>query len=200
MRISEGQTKDIAMLENAVSLSQLNLDNLREGDRLNLKEDLYDLTRRGWLGDHKEEFLRQLTVEQIGTIQANFRHCFESLAKGKKSVSWKIDTPKQLVFAAYSEKVDQPFEYGIMAPDPVHAAEIALVLLLIRSRITPERFRECPECGSFFLLLRKPDKRNFYCSQRCAGRVATRNSRRGKREGVKPKIKRGKPKRVIDLD
>src|SRR5262245_15815468 len=85
VRISEGETKDIAMLKNVVSLSQLNVAALRQGDLLNLKEDLYDLTGRAWIGDHKEEFLRQLTVEQIRTIQAKFRHCFESLAKDKKS-------------------------------------------------------------------------------------------------------------------
>jgi hypothetical protein len=201
MRSADGETRDIEMLKNAVSLSQLNVGALREGDLLNLKEDLYDLTARGWMGDHKEEFLRRLTVEQIGTIQAKFRHCFESLAKGNKSLSWKIDTPMKLAFAAYSEKVNEPFEYDIMAPDPVHAAGISLVFLLIRSRVTPERFRKCPECGSLFLLLRKPDKRTFYCSQRCAGRVATRNFRRGKPESIKRKMKTiRKPKRAMDLD
>lgn len=197
MRIAGGEARDIEMLKNAVSLSQLNLDTLREGDLLNLKEDLYDLTGRGWMGDHKEQFLRRLTVEKIGTIQAKFRDCFESLANGNKSVSWKIDTPMKLAFEAYSEKVNEPFEYEIMAPDPVHAAGVSLVFLLIRSGVTPERFRKCPECGSLFLLLRKPDKRNFYCSQRCAGRAATRSSRRGKREGGKPKMKR--PRRAIEL-
>ena len=185
MRIADGNTRDIEMLKNAVLLSQLNLDSLREGDLLNLKEDLYDLTGSGRISDHKEEFLRRLTMKQIGTIQARFRHCFESLANGSKLVSWRIDAPIKLAFAAHSEKANEHFEYDIMAPDPLHAVGISLIFLLIRSRVTPERFRKCPECGSLFLLLRKPDKRNFYCSQRCAGRVATRNSRRGRREGIK---------------
>lgn len=189
MTIGDGAMRDIEILKNVVSLSQLNLDTLREGDLLNLKEDLYHLTSRGRMNDHKEEFLRRLTVKQIATIQARFRNCFESLAEGNQSVSWRIDTPIKLVFAAYSEKANEPFEYEITTPDPVYATEISLVCLLIQSRVTPERFRKCPECGLLFLLLRKPDERNFYCSQKCAGRVATRNSRRDKRGDIKLEAK-----------
>ena len=191
MRIAHENTKDIEILKNIVSLSQLKLDTLREGDLLNLKEDLHALVARGRVDEHKQEFLQQLTIEKIATIQENFINWLEALVKGEKSVSWKIDTPLKMAFAAYSDKVNEPFDYQVVTPDPVHRTGVSFLFLLIRSGVTPERFRKCPECDSIFLLLRKPDKRQFYCSQKCAARVATRNSRRAKGQGGKHKMGTG---------
>jgi len=190
MRIAHENRRDIEIVKKIVSLSQLDLDTLREGDRLNLKEDLHALAVRGRVDKHKQEFLQQLTIEKIATIQENLFNWFEALAKGEKLLSWEINTPTKMAFAA-SDNINEPFDYQILAPDPVHTTSISLLFLLIRSGITPGRFRKCPECGSIFLLLRKPDKRNFYCSHRCAARVATRNSRRAKGQGGKRKIKTG---------
>src|SRR5215510_10536411 len=162
MRIAHENTKDIEILKNIVSLSQLKLDTLREGDLLNLKEDLYELVGRGKVD--KQKFLQQLTMEQIATIQENFRHSFEALANGNKSVRWKIDTPMKVVILASSNKTNEPFDYQVVTmypakkfnrPDPLYTAGVSLLFLLIRSGVTPERFRKCPECDSIFLLLRK---------------------------------------------
>src|SRR4030095_1228726 len=97
----------------------------------------------------------------------------------------------KLAFVVYSDKFDEPFDFQIATSDPVYTARVSLLFLLIRSGITPDRFRQCPECDSIFLLLRKPDKRQFYCSPRCAARVANRNSRRAKREVGKRMMRMG---------
>src|SRR4030095_5592466 len=107
MRIAHENTRDIETLKNIVSLSQLNLDTLREGDLLNLKEDLYELAGRGRVDNRKREFLQKLTLERITEIQENFRHSFEALTQGDKSVSWKIDVPMKLAFVVYSDKCDE---------------------------------------------------------------------------------------------
>src|SRR5262245_32963949 len=109
MRMAESSTRDVELLKKAVSMSQLDLDTLRAGDLLNVKEDLYDITRRGQGGGdhHKEEFLRRLTPEKIGIIQARFRHCFESLVEGEKSIFWTVDTRTELIVGVHWENIKQ---------------------------------------------------------------------------------------------
>jgi hypothetical protein len=139
----------------------------------------------------------------IGRILKSASRCsrifFESLVKGEKSIFWTVDTRTELIVGVHWENIKQPFQYDIAAADPMHAAGVSLLFLLVHSGVTPERFRKCPECEELFLLFRKPDSRSFYCSRRCAGRVATRNFRTGKRERIKPKTKIQKPRRIIEF-
>jgi hypothetical protein len=184
---------DVEMLKKAVSLSQANLAELRDGDILNFKEDLWDLTGRGYSMDEtKEGFVKRLTLDQLKKIQAEFSRCFAELADGGTDVAWKTEGPK-MFFVAWTDSRSKTFNYSMYSPDPIEQTAVSLIQLLVRSRATPEQFRRCPECQTIFFLGRKPDKRNFYCSQRCAVRVAVRNSRKREEEKERKK-KHGKRK------
>jgi len=189
---TDGRTKDIEILKKMVSMSQINLTDLRHGDLLNLKEDLCDLVGYGSTGEHREKFFRQLTTDHIARIQGLFRMWVKALIEGKKSFSWTVSAPSKHVFEANAQSPSERFEYNVIFPDPVDAAAISFNFLVCRSDVAPNRFRECPECGLLFFLSRKPDERTFYCSTRCASRAATRNYREGKGKYVKtrPHLKR----------
>src|SRR5262249_43301090 len=157
-------------------------------------------TGRGYSMDEtKEGFVRRLTLDQLKKIQGEFKHCFADLADGGTDVAWKAEAPK-MFFVAWTDSRSKTFNYSMYSSDPVEQSVVSLIQLLVRSRATPEQFRRChapsgapgsPECQTIFFLGRKPDKRNFYCSQRCAVRVAVRNSReKQKEEGEKEKQSR----------
>jgi len=185
MTSAENEVSNIEMLKKAVTFSQENLAALRAGDIMNLKDDLWEFTGRAYtLDERKEDFMKRLSVEQLGEIQKAFKTTFAELAGGKMtdgrmSVVWRADGPNAY-FVAMTDAKSKPFDYGIYSLNLVDAAMITLIGHLVRSRATPEQFRRCPECESLFFLGRKPDNRNFYCSQRCAVRVAVRNSRNNK--------------------
>ena len=113
IRIAHENTQDLESLKKLVLFSQLDLDNLREGDLLNVKEDLYELVGRGRDDKHKHDFLQQLTAAQLVKIRESFRYSFEALAKGHKSVVWKLDRPLKLTFALHADKVDEPFDHKL---------------------------------------------------------------------------------------
>lgn len=198
-----GENAYIKTLNKLVSLSQVRLDKLRTGDVLNFKEELYQLlgSGSGHVLARKGHFFRALTPKKMVDIQYSFRHYFESFARGNTRITWQFDKPKNLAVAVDSPDINQRFSYFVDARDPIHAAWLSLSFLLIRAGVTPGRFRTCPECGSLFLLLRKPDNRNFYCSQKCAARAAMRHFRAGKGESrrrIKPRRSGRKPGNEAD--
>jgi len=173
----ETRLSEAELLKRAVEFSQAKLDQLRAGDVMNLKDDLWGLTGHDE-HDSREKFLNGLTDQQLAKIQADFKSAFTALVDGEQSVMWKAE--KAIVLGAFAESRSERFTYGMDSPDVREAANVALIATLITSGATPEQFRRCPECGNLFFLDRKPDGRNFYCSRPCAVRVAVRNSRKQK--------------------
>ena len=187
MRSTDGHVRDdVELLTKMVSMSQVDINKLRAGDLLNLKEDLCDLVVGHTVtAEHKEKIFKQLTIEDITKIQSLFRKWFEALIEGKQSPSWTVNVPMKFIIEASSHSPSERFEYSVISSDPVGAAAVSLVLLICRSDVAPNRFRRCPECGLLFFLSRKPDERTFYCSTACAGRTATRNYRKAKEGKLK---------------
>jgi len=182
----EKRQRAIALLKKAVEFSQAQFGELRQGDILNLKEDLWELTN--YPEEEKGDFLKRLSPEKLTSIQDQFKEFFTSLTGGETTIGSRTEG-EPISFVASAADRSARFTYSIHTDDPFVLIPLTLVTLLIASEATPEQFRRCPECNKLFFLGRKPDERNFYCSQRCAVRVAVRNSRKDKAKS-KAKTKR----------
>jgi hypothetical protein len=186
-------TTDIEMIRQAVAFAQTKLDSLRPGDILNLKEDFWTLTGRNDV-DNKNEFLDKLTMEEMSKVQTEFTGWFQHLADHNSSAGvLGLHSLRSVRYTVAAEAPSDVFHFFMYNDDdPRSSITLAMMLCLARSGISLERFRRCPECKSIFVLSRKPDQRDFYCSSRCAGRVATRNSRAGKLKRQNRKVKKRK--------
>jgi len=182
---------EIGAIKKAVDFSQAKLDQLRDGDILNIKDDFWDLAGRGCAYQYanKEEFLTKLDLPRLKMIQGYFTEIFTTLADGGTEIGWSTEpgreehdaeNRKTIYFSAIANSKTEPFHFGVFSREPVELCTIALIMMIIYSGAAPEQFRRCPECKTLFFLGRKPDERNFYCKQACAVRAAVRNSRKGK--------------------
>ena len=183
----EKRQRAIALLKKAVEFSQAEFGELRQGDILNLKEDLWELTN--YPEEEKGDFLKRLSPEKLTSIQDQFKDFFTRLADGDTAIAFDTEGDPITFLANAGDSRSARFTYSINTNDPFVLIPLTLITLLIASEATPEQFRKCPECKKLFFLGRKPDERNFYCSQRCAVRVAVRNSRKDKAKS-KTKTKR----------
>lgn len=207
MKDRKNETEDIKRLKWAISLSQTKIEDLREGDWLNLRNDLYDFTYgrhrilqnstllygAKWGRVKPEAFTQDL----ITNVAHDFRAWFEQAAhKGEQYKNLTLTVP--LRDAAYNDEgcffvVEEPS--GHFAPtfalDDVRiAAKIAFGFHLVESKITRDRIRSCDFCKNIFLAERKPrNDKSSYCDPRCARNAASRAYRERKAEKLEVREK-----------
>ena len=199
------EAQHIKWLEWAVSLCRRDIGSLREGDWLNLKEDLWefatapDSIRSSFLlSVTKEDFVEQMTVPLAIRIQEVIKRDLRSAcyrANGDAAAIPPIYA-KEVNFHCVSFSPDHAFFMLVADENPITAARSALARHLVGSFFTQRNIRECPECKNVFIIKRKPrEDREHHCSLRCARNAATARYRDKKKEALKVKERARSKKR-----
>lgn len=207
MKQSEIEAEHIKWLVWAILFSQADLDSLREGDWLNLKEDLYEFIDVPAPIQHlvlppakRDEFVNLISREQVSKIQ-------ERIKSDLFAYSYKPDGPsgspiiraRAVEFNFVSFGADMPFHQWTQALDVVVASRLALGFHLVGAKISQANIRICPECKSLFLIKRRPRKdRVFHCAIRCARLAATRRYRKKRKEELTLKEKQRSRRRYVE--
>ena len=200
-----------------VRFAQMDLDTLRPGDWLNLRDDLQrflrvneashgDLVIEGVLPEHHQSDL----IEEGLSVEEYPEEAFRTLQTAVRTLLHQIaitsgDTPVE-PFAAYVH-LSADFrlvraQTGRKARDhcvllvtsgPVRDAFLLMTLFLLsRPPFTP--IARCPECGKIFY---RRDKRQKFCERRCANLAGTKRfyrrkkSKKGKKHEKSQKTERG---------
>jgi len=196
MKGSEIKAEHIKSLEWAVLFSRKDLKSLREGDWLNLKEDLYDFIaaptplQTSFLPPStKEEFIRTVTPAKVSQIQERIKSDLFKYSYTPNDPSGEpIIRAKAVEFNFVSFGPDIPFYQLIQELDATTSARLALGFHLVGARVTQSNIRNCPECRSVFLIKRKPrNDRTFHCSLRCSRNAATRRYREKNKKELRAK-------------
>lgn len=189
----------------ARACQEIDWDACREGDRLNLVDDLFSFmhpkgsgladvsaaSRRIW-----EKDIRSV----IPAIQKALKGDFEALVD-KEPQDIHLESAEIDMFAFATDRFG-PYRRAIMVGDDVQTARAHLQNYLVESRITPAQIRRCPTCTKIFLLRKKPQRESntssqelkfYYCSQSCCMKSRPKASdsnaatpRRGARKKAKP--------------
>ena len=173
---------DYEQLKKAARFSQVPLDQLRRGDKINLLEDLWKMMQFDGITLATEEEFVKTSDEDLERIQDAYRDIFERIADagdGKVTITWETKSPLNLALAA---RVGHPFIYRIFSKNVIEGCKLSLLLLLVRSRIAMERIRRCAaeDCKKVFVLGRMPDStRSFHCSNKCAMRAGEQQRQAG---------------------
>jgi hypothetical protein len=166
-----------------IAFSTVNLDRLRPGEWITLKEDLFDfLNVSGQIfpGSRKRTTPRQhrykISLRELRDIQKDLVFLLDALASGKPS-DYTMRVKKTVFFFGCSS-LKSPFIWDCAVQGKLDAVWIAFGAHLVGSRITQERILRCPECQGVFLSSRKPRAdRQLHCSIRCSRNAATRRYR-----------------------
>lgn len=195
-------------LEWAIWFSQVPFDSLREGDWVNLRQDLYEFVSgapdvasslksvTAGLGTWTEDREKLLSSENISTAQASLKKWFQSLAENRvfsmrPSVKMAGMMIRPVGASGYTIEMS-PYQWQ----DRLYWA---LGHHLQLSRIIPGQIRICPECGRVFLRRKKPPTGVvIHCRHGCAQLAATRRYRDKKREQLKQKERERSRRRHVE--
>jgi hypothetical protein len=190
----------IAWLKWAILFCRRDLESLREGDWLNLREDLYEFIAGTSIPQpkspfwamvlpplEKPKFVAAMTPEKVKDIQRALRTDVECIVNERSDSGMVNLTPKGIEFSFAWFGPETPFVQLVQERDERMASRLALGLHLVQGIVTRDQFRKCPPgCGNLFLIERKPRAdRNYYCSPRCARNAASKAYRRNKKEELK---------------
>jgi hypothetical protein len=170
----------------ALEFAQLNLDRLREGDWLNLKEDFreflvpkdgYSLDEMGGLiVSPFEPSVFDFTEKDFRSLQPAVRGLF-SLSDSPGTPSVKLDGLR--LSAVSRDQVGFPGRHMIVASGGTQAiALLVLAHLLARESIAVKSCR-LADCGRLFLPVRSHQQ---FCSRRCVNRSNQQAFRKRKKE------------------
>jgi predicted RNA-binding Zn ribbon-like protein len=194
----------IKKLEQAISLSQKSLQDLREGDWLNLREELYEFVYdpdpKAPADYQKEIFFKKATLESVRAIQqelkSQFDQCAETYTTWKKEglsseatfgINFDVTKAKAHLIAGTPDFL---FQQRISCEDLKTEVLLKLANVLVVSGVMISQIRRCPnaDCGRLFLLKMKPrEDRNFHCGHRCAVLAATRRYRENRKDKLRAK-------------
>jgi len=173
----------------AVRFGETNLNTLRPGDWLNLRDDVDDFLRPegslaatgGILAQWTGPDPRELTEKDIWDLQSTVQAILNGLVSGREMVQ---DTPPatdlgpQLQFPTLSYALvpaPPPFVGRTILYVSGSTQDVFLAILLhLLWREPTNKIRRCPECGGLFVRNRK----QRYCSQRCTKRATMRTWRK----------------------
>lgn len=191
----------IGKVEWAVSFSQKDMEGLREGDWLNLKEELYDFIYGGDILDYlsggrrakniprvfslerKSEFIKRLTRVDAEKIKNALLDYLQKLIPDGDPVDLNIHPVNTgrayFLFGSFGQSGRFSSVFG--SEDNCIDVKVALGNHFITSGIGRWQIRSCPECNRHFLIKRKPRMdRIFYCSMKCASTASSRAHRKRK--------------------
>ncbi|MBW1963416.1 MAG: hypothetical protein JRJ04_18415 [Deltaproteobacteria bacterium] len=189
-----------ARLKFAVEFTWMDLDQLRPGDWLNLRDDL-----KGFLGSpldsafyRREAYgilcecadLENLGREDIRELQSKLKTALGQIAKARVEIdedSVRIGTgltqnvpiPSVSLRAVSHPKspfVDRDASVVVIAEGTLQDVFMLKTFMLLSFR-GPERIKLCPECGRVFYKIGKQK----YCTPQCVSRTTTRKYERKKK-------------------
>ena len=165
---NELQKAATKQIEWAIGFAQADLKNLREGDWLNLEDELLQFLRQD------RPFATLLTKsaliytelrEQIPALQKMIKKRFEELVEGKYS-------SVEGIFYLQAHP-GEPYEFILVSTKLGERTRMMLDLHLANSGIVGGQIRRCPQCRRMFVVKRKPaEGYEFYCSTKCKNRAA----------------------------
>ncbi len=204
MTPSELRAGHIKMLKWAIWLCQAKLESLRDGDWINLKQDLNDFVYSGSF--HRDQvgkknhggWLDKIpSKETVADLQVRLRESFQEIVRADSGRSGTFGsifgpgTPIQLPLKGVQYLVgwpDLPFRHAFQEDHPKDRLHNALTNHFVWSGVTGSQVRTCPECNRIFLMDRKPRQdKKFYCSLRCSRLAATHRFRETHKEELKLK-------------
>jgi len=175
-------------LQFALAFAELELDTLREGDWLNLRDDMRTFA---WLGEGEQTLEdlggvitfpvdrplpQDLTKDNIRALQREAKNCFFSIATFQR--------PLRFHYLRDGSRDGGVLAYMGNAPD-------MFLIRLVHLLGTADRIRTCPECNKLFLKIRKQK----YCSRTCVNKANQRDWRERKQvqdEEPQPPSRRAK--------
>lgn len=207
------QGEEIRKLEWAIRLAQADPKSLREGDWLNLKEDLIEFVRAsgtsldlaGRVWAEPKAFQRL-----INSIQRGLSDHLERLAQVGVAATTQADPKPQLledvgigfpVSGRFIVGAIKGRPYRLLVKTNTIESQVysALSSYLVSSGIVAGQIRKCPTCGRIFLLKRKPrPDKEFHCNIRCSRLAATRHYRKKKAPDLKAKERERSHRRYVD--
>ena len=193
------------MLERAVWFSQVPFNSLRDGDWLNLRQDLHEFVAGApdvvrslrssvvglgtWAEDRKV-----LSQENISTAQASLKKWFKGLAE-KQAFNAR---PSVKMASMMIRPVSDGYIFEVSPNQWEDKLYSALGHHLQLSRIAPGQIRICPECDRIFLRRKKPPVGvKPHCSHKCAQQAATRRYRNKKKDEINVKERQRSHRRYV---
>lgn len=180
-------------LDFAFRFANQDLDHMRPGDLLNLREDLGNfhwglggeatsLAERGGISATLIDppFPQDFSVDDFKRLQADITSLLRAVSLGGRRALGPGDKPRSssvptFTLTARYMIVPLPGLSFIGAQGGTH--DITLLMLIhLLTRDHPSRFRTCPDpdCGRLFYRVR----RQLFCSKRCVARANKREERR----------------------
>jgi len=197
MARSPSQEEHIKKLGWAIWLCQVDLGTLREGDWLNLKQELYDFVYPGWLSlDEKDKKLYQRWLneklgEAIPKIQERLKKQVDAVINGgtqkKETLGNLIYPGSTMIFKKDGIGVlygspNSPFSQVFHSNDMETRIERTFIDYLTSSGVWGSQIRICPTCQRIYLSRRKPrPDKTSHCSLRCSQLAATYRYRDNKK-------------------
>ena len=194
-------------LEFLVKFVQMDLDALRPGSWMNLRDDLDNYLRIIGAGpsdlvlteieeplpkDYPEEGFRTLQVDVRKLLEQASRIAHVELGPG---VTWKFHDPRFSPEQLFSlVDISAKFCLGKMENEAVILAaagpvrDVFLLVTLFTLSRRPESLLECAECGKVFY---RRDKRQKFCERRCTNLAG---AKRYARKNAQKKAKKGRKK------
>lgn len=214
MKQAQIQDRHIKMLDWAISFCQVDLNTLREGDLINLKQDLYEFVYPGWLSyDEKDrqpfrEWLDTKLGDKIPKTQARLKGYIEAVINGgteRKGTFEDSFAPGASMqypitgFVGIHGSPNLPFSQVLHSANKEHRVDSAFSTHLVLSGIWGSQIRICPTCHRIFLSRRKPraDKKS-HCSVRCSQLVATHTYRKTHKKELRLKEKQRSKRRHLE--
>jgi hypothetical protein len=177
------------LLRFAVRFAETDLETLRPGDWMNLRDELKAVVAPaipmpGVLVSPIE--IQELTDDFVKALREDFRRLLAPVADGQLQ-------PASGTARRAREETVRIGEMGIgVRPDGAiymsgAPRDVALMKLVYRVALNTEAVRRCPECGRLFYRVR----RQLYCSRVCVSRVNKRDERKAKPPKKAKKAKKG---------
>jgi hypothetical protein len=159
----------------AIEFSRMDLDTIRPGDSMNLREDLYlfAFARERFVPGNvfadSDEFgsIRELSIEDLKHLQIEARHALGECA------TVRVHTFSQPVTICLGISKTRIIRRNVLhvAGNPRDCFLTVLYFLLSQEPVG--RIRVCPGCGEIFYKVKKQK----YCSRRCGNRAYMREYR-----------------------
>ena len=168
----------------------LDLANLRQGDQLNLQDDI-----KRFLGSvrapgevvvsFKEKDGERYPEKSVRDLQGRVRILFSQVANASKDRTGKLKSmgiPTFQLLRANFRVIRDPGDFVLLNVRGNLTDLFLFKTLFLLFQAPLEPIRECPECGKIFY---RHDRRQKYCERRCANLVATKRfvERRKKKRG-----------------
>jgi hypothetical protein len=179
-RITSGERLQIA-----IDFARMDLDTLRPGDWLNIRDDLatflgckewhhYQYPAMGWITTGPDVHPNEFAENDLRALQAEVRRVLQGLVSGDILGAPSVEIRGLFGLLRSASGAEQM----LIAYGPTRDMFLITLLHLLNQEPL-DRIRGCPECGAIFYRIAKQQ----YCSRPCTNRANIRNWRQ--REEVK---------------